>query len=96
MAAGFTSQLRTLAARFKNELRFYRAVYADARTPRIAKALLWCALGYTAMPFDLIPDFIPVIGHVDDVVIVPALVYVAVRLIPAEVLAEQRSRFPAP
>ena len=42
------------------------------------------------MPFDLIPDFIPVIRHLDDVIIVPALVYLALRFIPAELMDEHR------
>jgi uncharacterized membrane protein YkvA (DUF1232 family) len=41
-------------------------------------------------PIDLIPDFIPVIGHLDDLVVVPLLVYAALKLIPKEVIAEAR------
>jgi uncharacterized membrane protein YkvA (DUF1232 family) len=43
------------------------------------------------MPFDLIPDFIPVIGHFDDVIIVPTLVYLGLRFIPPELVAEHRN-----
>jgi uncharacterized membrane protein YkvA (DUF1232 family) len=43
------------------------------------------------MPIDLIPDFIPVVGHIDDVVIIPALVILAMRMVPAEVMAQCRS-----
>ncbi len=42
------------------------------------------------MPFDLIPDFIPVIGHVDDLIVVPALVILALKMVPAEVVEESR------
>jgi len=82
------SRLRTIARDLKLRLAYYRAVYRDPRTPRLAKALLWAALGYLMLPFDLIPDFMPVIGHLDDLVIVPGLIYLAVRLVPREVLQE--------
>jgi uncharacterized membrane protein YkvA (DUF1232 family) len=81
-----------LAKSFKRELTVYRRVLADPRTPPSAKIFLGLAVGYLCMPFDLIPDFIPVLGHVDDVVIVPALVYAALRLIPQELVAEHRAR----
>jgi uncharacterized membrane protein YkvA (DUF1232 family) len=51
---------------------------------------LGLAIAYFCMPFDLIPDFIPVIGHLDDAVIVPALVLAALHSIPAELISEYR------
>lgn len=50
------------------------------------------AIGYLLLPFDLIPDFIPVIGHLDDLVIVPGLIYLALKMIPDEVVAECRRK----
>jgi len=50
------------------------------------------AIGYLLLPFDLIPDFIPVIGQLDDVVIVPGLIYLALKMIPNEVVAECRRK----
>jgi uncharacterized membrane protein YkvA (DUF1232 family) len=75
----------------KRELTVYRCVLADPRTPVSAKVFLALALGYLCMPFDLIPDFIPVLGYLDDGLIVPALVYAAVRLVPQELVAEHRA-----
>jgi uncharacterized membrane protein YkvA (DUF1232 family) len=83
---------KRLARSFRRELEIYQQVLADSRTPIQAKILLGLAVGYLCMPFDLIPDFIPVIGHLDDVIIVPALVYLALRFIPPELVAEHRRR----
>jgi len=78
---------RELAKSFKRELTVYRCVLADPRTPVSAKVFLALALGYLCMPFDLIP----VLGYLDDCLIVPALVYAAVRLVPQELVAEHRA-----
>jgi uncharacterized membrane protein YkvA (DUF1232 family) len=67
-------------------------VLKDGRTSKLAKVLLGLGLGYAASPFDLIPDFIPVIGHLDDVIILPPLVIMALKLIPKEEVEDSRSR----
>lgn len=76
----------------KREFKALKLAMKDERTPPVAKALLWMALGYTLLPFDLIPDFIPVLGHLDDAVIVPALVIIALKMIPEEVMRECREK----
>jgi uncharacterized membrane protein YkvA (DUF1232 family) len=58
----------------------------------MARWLLGAAVAYALSPIDLIPDFIPVLGHLDDVLIVPLLVWLALRIVPAHVVAEHRSR----
>lgn len=78
--------LRDTAARLKTELAVYRRVLKHPDTPVAAKVLLWLAVGYALLPFDLIPDFIPVIGHLDDLVIVPGLVVLALWLIPDAII----------
>ena len=85
-------RLKAFAARCQREIGFYRAVLADPRTPRGARWLLGLALAYAVSPVDLIPDFIPVLGHLDDVLLVPLLLWLALRLIPKEVIAEHRCR----
>jgi uncharacterized membrane protein YkvA (DUF1232 family) len=60
----------------------------DPRTPRVSKWLLGAAVAYLASPVDLVPDFIPILGQLDDLVIVPTLVWLATRLVPGDVVAE--------
>lgn len=88
----YKHKLKETAESFEREIRVYRLILADPRTPRKAKLLLWLALGYAMLPFDLIPDFIPVIGQLDDLIIIPALVLLAIRYIPKKVIAECRQR----
>ena len=83
-------KLKAVGKTLKRELQVYQLVRKDARTPKPAKWLLGLAVGYALLPFDLIPDFIPVIGHLDDIIIVPALVLLALKLVPVEVVAECR------
>lgn len=71
------------------------AIYLAARDPRVpwyVKALALAVAGYALSPIDLIPDFIPVIGYLDDFIIVPAGIALVRRLIPAPLLAEHRAR----
>ncbi len=92
MSSPLRQQLQVIAQKFTRELAVYRHVLRDHRTPRLAKILLGLAVGYALLPFDLIPDFLPIIGHLDDMIIVPGLVFLALRFIPPEVLAECRQR----
>lgn len=78
--------LRELRANARRHIAYFRAVYEDPRTPAFSKALFWLALSYLALPFDLVPDFIPVLGQVDDAVVVPLLLYLALRGVPQDVL----------
>lgn len=84
-------KLKKIRQRLKTEATVYRLAMNDSRTPRSARWLLWLALGYLALPFDLIPDFIPVLGVMDDLFIVPGLIYLALQQIPDEVIREIRA-----
>jgi uncharacterized membrane protein YkvA (DUF1232 family) len=83
---------KEIARSFKRELIVYQRVLRDERTPFAAKLFLALAIGYFFMPFDLIPDFIPVIGHVDDAIVIPALVFAALNLVPREIVSEHRKQ----
>src|SRR5260221_14584118 len=70
------------------------AVYRAARDPRVpwyAKVLAFCVAGYALSPIDLIPDFVPVLGYLDDLVIVPLGIMLAVKLVPAPLMAAFRA-----
>ena len=85
-------RLRDIAYTLRQHIALYTAVYYDPRTPLLARLLLGMALAYLALPFDLIPDFLPLIGHLDDALIVPGLILLALYLVPPAVYAEHRQR----
>lgn len=64
----------------------------DTRVPWYAKALALAVAAYAASPIDLIPDFVPVLGYLDDLLIVPLGIVLVVRLIPPEIMVELRER----
>ena len=64
----------------------------DPRVPWLVKALAICVVAYAVSPIDLIPDFIPVLGYADDLVILPLGVLLVVKMMPADVMAEYRAR----
>ncbi len=80
---------------FTTKVHGYLDMVKNEETPLSAKILLVAAVAYFLWPFDLIPDFIPIIGYLDDLIIVPFLIWLAFRQIEAEHqrrLAEQRQR----
>ncbi|MBR0754801.1 DUF1232 domain-containing protein [Bradyrhizobium jicamae] len=71
------------------------AIYLAARDPRVpwyAKALAVAVAAYALSPIDLIPDFIPVVGYIDDLILVPLGIWLVVRLVPDDVMAESRAK----
>jgi uncharacterized membrane protein YkvA (DUF1232 family) len=65
-----------------------RSMLKDPRAPLSSKALLALAIGYTFMPFDFIPDFIPFAGQIDDIIVIPALIYLALKMLPKDAYEE--------
>jgi uncharacterized membrane protein YkvA (DUF1232 family) len=87
--------LSHLKAWARNLKRDSHAIYLASRDPRVpwyAKALAMAVAAYALSPIDLIPDFIPVVGYLDDLVIVPLGIWLVVSLIPDEVMAECRAK----
>lgn len=83
--------LKDWARRIKRDVHALYLASRDPRTPWHAKALALCVAGYALSPIDLIPDFIPVLGYLDDVILVPLGILAVVRMIPPEVMAEHRA-----
>ena len=84
-------QLKDSAEALKREALTLWIAARDPRTPWLAKLLAGAVAAYAFSPIDLIPDFIPVLGLLDDVVIVPLGVLAVMRLIPATLIAEYRA-----
>jgi uncharacterized membrane protein YkvA (DUF1232 family) len=86
------AQLKWWARRLKQETHALALAYRDPRVPWYARLVAACVVAYAFSPIDLIPDPIPVLGYLDDLILVPLGIALAVRLIPPAVLAECRAR----
>nr|WP_313885414.1 YkvA family protein [Desulfallas sp. Bu1-1] len=80
------------ARKLKTELYVLYLAYRDPRVPWYGKLFAALVVAYAFSPVDLIPDFIPVLGYLDDVVLVPLGISIAMRMIPSPVLADCRER----
>lgn len=76
----------------KRETRALYFAYLDPRTPWYARFLILIIVGYALSPIDLIPDFIPVLGHLDDAILLPLAIMLVLRLIPSDVMRDSRQR----
>lgn len=80
------------AGRLKSETYALYLAYGDPRTPWYAKLFAALVVGYAFSPIDLIPDAIPILGYLDDLILVPLGVALTVRMIPKDVLSESRQK----
>ena len=83
---------RIMALRFRAKLKFGWRVFRDPETPFAAKCVLPAVLAYLAMPLDLIPDFIPVLGQLDDLLLIALAMGLVFRFTPVELLEEHIRR----
>lgn len=86
------SRLRDAARAIKRDGLTLWYALRDPGTPWWVRALIVFVVGYALSPIDLIPDFIPVLGLLDDLILLPALIWLALRFMPAEVCALARAR----
>jgi uncharacterized membrane protein YkvA (DUF1232 family) len=83
---------RQRARRLKRETYALYLAARDSRVPWYTKAIAICVVGYALSPLDLIPDFIPIVGYLDDLILVPLGIALVLRLTPPDVLADCRQR----
>jgi uncharacterized membrane protein YkvA (DUF1232 family) len=89
---GLIERWKERARRLRIDVYAIYLAYKDPRVPVYARVFAACVVGYALSPIDLIPDLIPVLGYVDDLVLVPLGVWLALKMIPAPVLAECREK----
>ena len=82
--------LRERASALKREVTALGLAVQDPRTPWLARILAVAVIAYAFSPIDLIPDFIPLLGYLDDLILVPAGIAIVIRMIPSEVMADAR------
>jgi uncharacterized membrane protein YkvA (DUF1232 family) len=85
------TKFKNYARKLKQDLFVLYLSYKDNRTPWYAKAVAICVVAYAFSPIDLIPDFIPVLGYLDDLILVPLGISLALKLIPPHIIEENRT-----
>jgi uncharacterized membrane protein YkvA (DUF1232 family) len=88
----FVEKLKASARKLKNETYALWLAYRHPRTPWYAKVFAACVVAYALSPIDLIPDFIPILGYLDDLVLVPLGIALSLRMIPKDVMKECREK----
>jgi uncharacterized membrane protein YkvA (DUF1232 family) len=88
--ASFLDRWKARAQQLKTEVYALYLAYKDRRTPWYAKLFTALVVGYAFSPIDLIPDPIPILGYLDDLVLIPLGVFLAVKMIPPQVMEESR------
>ncbi len=88
----FVETWKSRAHQLKTEVYALYLAYKDPRTPWYGRLFAALVVAYAFSPIDLIPDPIPVLGYLDDLVLIPLGVYLALRMIPAEVMADSRQQ----
>jgi uncharacterized membrane protein YkvA (DUF1232 family) len=88
----FIDRWKARAKQLKLEVYALYIAYKDERTPWYAKVFAALVVGYAFSPIDLIPDPIPIVGYLDDLVLIPLGTYLAVKMIPLQVMADSRQK----
>ena len=77
--------------KIKQELPALYLCLKDPQNPWLPKILAWLTVAYALLPIDLIPDFIPVLGYVDDMILLPGLIYLTIKCIPEDLLNQKEN-----
>jgi len=86
------NKLKAYAKSIKGEIKALSIAYQDPRTPWYAKAFVIFVISSAISPIDLIPDFIPILGYIDDLILIPIGITIAIKMIPADVMEEARQK----
>jgi uncharacterized membrane protein YkvA (DUF1232 family) len=86
------AKFKAKAKALKYNLSALYLAYKRKDAPILAKAMITITIGYALSPIDLIPDFIPVLGYLDDLILLPFLIYISLKLIPKEIMDECREQ----
>jgi uncharacterized membrane protein YkvA (DUF1232 family) len=86
------SIMKNRARQAKKELAAVYFAYKNPKLKYLPKAIIALTIAYALSPIDLIPDFIPIIGYLDDLIIIPALITLAIKLIPFDIMKESREK----
>jgi uncharacterized membrane protein YkvA (DUF1232 family) len=87
-----TASIKNWARRIKRDAVMLWFARSHPQTPFFTKALCILTVAYALSPIDLVPDFIPVLGYLDDAILLPAMIWLAVRLLPDDVVSECRAK----
>ncbi|MDO6389643.1 YkvA family protein [Pontibacter sp. BT731] len=85
-------QWKATVRKLKEDIYTLYLAYRDPRVPFFAKVVLILTVAYAFSPIDLIPDFIPVLGYLDDLILLPLGIWLSLKLLPAEVVQEYRAK----
>lgn len=85
-----SEKLKAFAKKVKIEIKIYKIVLKDKKTPKLGKIFLGAGVTYALNPIDIIPDFIPLLGYVDDIIIVPLLIFIGLKFIPKKIVEKHR------
>lgn len=88
----FIEKLKHKAKKLKTEVIALYIAFNDKRTPLLPKIIIAITISYALSPIDLIPDFIPILGYIDDLIILPFLIYISIKVIPGYILEECRKK----
>lgn len=88
----FLEKAKSKAKLLKQEITALYYAYRNPKTGRLSKAIVFITLFLAISPIDLIPDFIPILGYLDDLILIPLLLKLSIKLIPQEIMAESRLR----
>ena len=86
------NRLKTWARRMKRDTMALYLARRDPRVPRLAKVMAMVTAAYAMSPIDLIPDFIPVLGYLDELIILPLFICLTIRLVPPDIMVELRAQ----